>query len=100
MASRRGRLSSMRSARPRTCSGGRRTVSALSRFFQSKAPFDPTHYELKQVFFESKDGTRVPMFIAGAKGLKTDGTARLLMTGYGGFNLSILPAWNPAYAWW
>jgi prolyl oligopeptidase len=69
-------------------------------FFQSKAPFDPTHYELKQVFFKSKDGTRVPMFIAGAKGLKTDGTARLLMTGYGGFNLSILPQWNPAYAWW
>ena len=69
-------------------------------FFQSKAPFDPTHYELKQVFFKSKDGTRVPMFIAGAKGLKTDGSARLLMTGYGGFNLSILPQWNPAYAWW
>jgi prolyl oligopeptidase len=69
-------------------------------FFQAKIPFDPNQYELKQVFFTSKDGTRVPMFIAGKKGLKRDGTERLLMTGYGGFNLSILPAWNPAYAWW
>ena len=40
------------------------------------------------------------MFIAGKKGLKQDGTERLLMTGYGGFNLSMTPHWNPAYAWW
>jgi prolyl oligopeptidase len=69
-------------------------------FFQSKVPFDSSQYELKQVFFKSKDGTRVPMFIAGQKGLKQDGTVRLLMTGYGGFNLSMTPQWNPAYAWW
>ncbi|HEX4758064.1 MAG TPA: prolyl oligopeptidase family serine peptidase [Terracidiphilus sp.] len=69
-------------------------------FFQPKVPFDSTKYEIKQVFFQSKDGTKVPMFIAGKKGLKQDGSERLLMTGYGGFNLSILPAWNPQYAWW
>jgi len=69
-------------------------------FFQPKIPFDSSQYELKQVFFKSKDGTAVPMFIAGKKGLKRDGTERLLMTGYGGFDLSILPSWNPAYAWW
>ena len=69
-------------------------------FFQPKIPFDSTQYEIKQVFFPSKDGTKVPMFIAGKKGLKQDGSERLLMTGYGGFNLSILPAWNPQYAWW
>ena len=69
-------------------------------FFQPKVPFDSTQYEIKQVFFQSKDGTKVPMFIAGKKGLKQDGTERLLMTGYGGFNLNILPAWNPPYAWW
>jgi prolyl oligopeptidase len=69
-------------------------------FFQPKIPFDSTQYEIKQVFFQSKDGTKVPMFIAGKKGLKQDGSERLLMTGYGGFNLSILPAWNPQYAWW
>lgn len=69
-------------------------------FAQPKIPFDPNQYELKQVFFTSKDGTRVPMFIAGRKGLKQDGTERLLMTGYGGFNSSETPVWNPAYAWW
>jgi len=69
-------------------------------FAQPKIPFDPSQYEMKQVFFKSKDGTRVPMFIAGKKGLKQDGTERLLMTGYGGFNLSETPAWNAAYAWW
>jgi prolyl oligopeptidase len=40
------------------------------------------------------------MFIAGKKGLKRDGSERLLMTGYGGFALSELPVWDPEYAWW
>ncbi len=69
-------------------------------FAQPKVPFDPSQFELKQVFYTSKDGTRAPMFIAGKKGTKQDGTERLLMTGYGGFNLSETPAWNAAYAWW
>jgi prolyl oligopeptidase len=69
-------------------------------FFQPKIPFDSSQYELKQVFFKSKDGTQVPMFIAGRKGLKQDGTERLLMTGYGGFDVSETPAWNPEFAWW
>jgi len=69
-------------------------------FAQPKVPFDSSQYELKQVFFKSKDSTRVPMFIAGRKGLKQDGSERLLMTGYGGFNISELPVWNPVYAWW
>jgi prolyl oligopeptidase len=69
-------------------------------FAQPKIPFDPSQYELKQVFFKSKDGTQIPMFIAGRKGLKQDGSERLLMTGYGGFSLSETPYWNPAFAWW
>jgi len=69
-------------------------------FFQPKIAFDSSQYELKQVFFKSKDGTRIPMFIAGKKGLKQDGTERLLMTGYGGFDASMTPGWNPEYAWW
>jgi prolyl oligopeptidase len=76
------------------------TTNKRDVFFQSKAQFDSSQYELKQVFFKSKDGTQVPMFIAGKKGLKMDGTERLLMTGYGGFNLSMPPRWSPAYAWW
>jgi len=69
-------------------------------FAETKVPFDPKAYEVKEVFYTSKDGTRVPMFIAGGKGLKRDGTERLLMTGYGGFALSMTPVWNPEYAWW
>jgi prolyl oligopeptidase len=69
-------------------------------FAQPKVPFDSSQYELKQVFFTSKDGTRIPMFIAGKKGLKQDGTERLLMSGYGGFDIGELPEWNPAWAWW
>ena len=69
-------------------------------FAQPKVPFNTSDYELKQVFFKSKNGTQVPMFIAGKKGLKQDGAERLLMTGYGGFNVSMTPEWNPAWAWW
>ena len=69
-------------------------------FDRSKVPFDSTAYELHQVFYASKDGTRIPMFIAGKRGLPRDGSVRLLMTGYGGFALSELPTWNPEYAWW
>ena len=69
-------------------------------FAEAKTPFEADQYELKQVFYKSKDGTRIPMFIAGKKGLKMDGSERLLMTGYGGFNLSETPAWNPLWAAW
>jgi prolyl oligopeptidase len=69
-------------------------------FAAPKVPFDSSQYEVTQVFYQSKDGTRVPMFIAGKKGLKRDGTARMLMTGYGGFDLPMLSEWNPEYAWW
>lgn len=69
-------------------------------FFTPKVPFDSSQYEVHQVFYTSKDGTRVPMFIAGKKGLAQDGSAKLLMTGYGGFDLPMLPGWNPEYAWW
>jgi prolyl oligopeptidase len=69
-------------------------------FFTPKIPFDSSQYEVTQVFYTSKDGTRIPMFIAGKKGLARDGKARLLMTGYGGFDLPMLSGWNPEYAWW
>ena len=69
-------------------------------FYKRDVPFNSAEYELHQVFYTSKDGTRVPMFIAGKKGLKRDGTERLLMTGYGGFEVSMLPDWNAQWAWW
>jgi prolyl oligopeptidase len=73
-------------------------------FATPKVPFDSSQYEVTQVFYTSKDGTRVPMFIAGKKGLAKDGKARLLMTGYGGFDSAELAEWNAqygaSYAWW
>ena len=76
------------------------TTGKRDVFFQPKIPFQTADYELKQVFYKSNDGTQIPMFIAGRKGLKQDGSERLLMTGYGGFQLPMTPGWNAAYAWW
>jgi len=57
--------------------------------------FHPDDYETKQVFYTSKDGTRVPMFLTYKKGLKLDGTNPTLLYGYGGFNISTLPVFRP-----
>lgn len=62
--------------------------------------FDPSHYETRQVFYRSKDGTRVPMFIAFRRGTKLDGSNRALLYGYGGFNISLHPTFSPAVAGW
>ena len=62
--------------------------------------FDPDAYEVKQVFFESKDGTKVPMFICHKKGLKYDGTAPVYQYGYGGFNISITPRFSVQNVVW
>ena len=56
--------------------------------------FDPEQYEIKQVFYTSKDGTQVPMFITHKKGLKLDGTNPTLLYGYGGFNISLTPGFS------
>ena len=69
-------------------------------FAKPQVPFPSDQYEVKQVFYTSKDGTKVPMFIASKKGLKRDGKAAALMTAYGGFNVSLEANWNPEYAWW
>ncbi|MBS1791073.1 MAG: S9 family peptidase [Acidobacteria bacterium] len=57
--------------------------------------FKADEYETRQVFFKSKDGTRVPMFLVYKKGLKLDGTNPTLMYGYGGFNVTNSPAFSP-----
>jgi prolyl oligopeptidase len=56
--------------------------------------FEPADYETKQVFYASKDGTQVPMFIVHKKGLKLDGNNPTLMYGYGGFNLTTYPGFS------
>ena len=62
--------------------------------------FDADRYEVRQVFFRSKDGTRVPMFIAHRKDIKLDGTNPTLLYGYGGFSISLTPRFSIARAMW
>jgi prolyl oligopeptidase len=68
-----------------------------------KAPdvdFDPDAYETEQVFFASKDGTRVPMFITKKKGTKLGADTPCLLYGYGGFNISLTPGFSPVNVVW
>jgi prolyl oligopeptidase len=61
---------------------------------------DPAAYEVKQLWYESKDGTKVPMFIFYKKGLQLDGKTPTLLTGYGGFNISLTPEFRGSrYVW-
>jgi prolyl oligopeptidase len=68
-----------------------------------KAPrvsFDPTQYETRQVFYTSKDGTRVPMFVTHRKGLALDARNRTLLNAYGGFNIPVTPAFSATLIPW
>ena len=56
--------------------------------------FNPTDYETKQVFYNSKDGTRIPMFLVHKKGIKLDGNNPTVLYGYGGFNINTSPSFN------
>lgn len=67
---------------------------------QAKVDFNPADYETRQVFYSSKDGTRVPMFITSKKGIKLDGTNPTLLYGYGGFNIPVTPAFSVANLGW
>ena len=69
-------------------------------FAKPKVPFNSNDYEVKQVFYTSKDGTRVPMFISSKKGLKLDENTPTLMFAYGGFLIPMTAAWSPEFAWW
>ena len=60
-------------------------------FYRTELKFDPEKYETKQVFYPSKDGTKIPMFIVHKKGLVLDGTNPTLLYAYGGFNISLSP---------
>ncbi|MBC8102532.1 MAG: S9 family peptidase [Cytophagales bacterium] len=76
-------------------------VSGKSEVFKKpQVAFDGDQYETRQVFYASKDGTRVPMFLTAKKGLKLDGSNPTLLYGYGGFNNSLTPGFSPTAAAW
>ncbi len=69
-------------------------------FRQPKVDFNSSEYETKQVFYKSKDGTQIPMFLTYKKGLKLDGTNSTYLYGYGGFNSPEVPGFSVANLVW
>jgi prolyl oligopeptidase len=69
-------------------------------FREPKLRFDPADYEVKQVFYASRDGTRVPMFLTHKKGIRLDGGNPVYLYGYGGFNISLTPAFSVSVVAW
>lgn len=69
-------------------------------FFQSKTKFKPDDYVIKQIFYKSKDGTKVPMFICHRKDIEPNGKNPTYLYGYGGFKISMLPAFSASNLLW
>ena len=69
-------------------------------FCQPEVDFNADEYETKQVFYASKDGTKVPMFITHKKGIKLDGNNPTYLYGYGGFNISLTPSFSVSLLIW
>lgn len=69
-------------------------------FRQPKVDFNPDEYEIKQVFYTSKDGTQIPMFITHKKSLKLNGNNPTYLYGYGGFNVSLTPNFSVSLLVW
>jgi prolyl oligopeptidase len=76
-------------------------ASGESTVFRKPAlKFSPDDYETRQVFYSSKDGTRVPMFITAKKGINPDGANPTLLYGYGGFDISLTPSFRVSSLVW
>lgn len=69
-------------------------------WYRSPVPFDSDRYEADQVWYKSKDGTRVPMYLIHRKGMKPTGQIPTILYGYGGFNVSLTPGFESLIAWW
>lgn len=75
-------------------------ANTLTPHFKVGRTFDPERYETKQVFYTSKDGTRVPMFITASKHLPLTGQHKTILYGYGGFNVGLTPAFSASVINW
>jgi prolyl oligopeptidase len=69
-------------------------------FRQPQVDFNADDYETKQIFYTSKDGTKLPMFITHKKGIKLDGNNPTYLYGYGGFNISLTPSFSVSLLIW
>jgi len=76
------------------------TAGTSSVFKAPAIDFDPSGYETSQVFYASKDGTRVPMFVTHKKGIKLDGSNPTYLYGYGGFDISLTPSFSVSLLAW
>jgi prolyl oligopeptidase len=74
--------------------------NALNLYHKSPIPVDVSNVEAQQVFAASKDGTKVPVFLIHRKDMKRDGTTPCLLTGYGGFNISMTPRFSTLFTVW
>jgi len=72
----------------------------LKVFAESPLNMDTSVYETKQIFYTSKDGTKVPMFLTHHKEIELNGQNPVILYGYGGFNISMTPSFNPAILRW
>jgi prolyl oligopeptidase len=76
------------------------TTGKSAVFKKPDVDFDPADYETKQVFYHSKDGTRVPMFITHKKGIRQNGKNPTYLYGYGGFDIPITPGFSVSNLVW
>jgi prolyl oligopeptidase len=75
-------------------------TGAQSLWYRDSIPFESDRFDTEQVWYPSKDGTRIPMFLLHRKGLKPDGNTPTILYGYGGFDVSLTPFFDPSAAWW
>jgi prolyl oligopeptidase len=75
-------------------------TGALEPFHPPTSTFESSKYETRALFYTSKDGTRVPLFVTLRKGTQLDGSHPTMLFGYGGFNVSVVPNFSPAVAGW
>jgi prolyl oligopeptidase len=76
------------------------TSGTSTLFRQPQVDFDPQAYEVQQVFYTSKDGTRIPMFLVHRRGLARTGDHPTLLYGYGGFGISLTPSFSVGLVAW
>jgi prolyl oligopeptidase len=69
-------------------------------WFRSPIPIEPDRFQVEQVWYSSKDGTRIPMFLIHRKDIKPDGHLPVLLYGYGGFDTSLTPDFDTNAVWW